>query len=957
MALSYKNDEYQDERLNPGSDSARRLQEQENNSAAGYNQSGDGLNDQPASGGDVSGQPGGPSKNIDDAKDQEERGGWANNVSGNHQPAAGRFSALKKKGPLGLIIGVLLGGGTGLSMLFSPALLLVQIKNVFTNDLSDSTPALSIRSDAILYNKIKGVQKTLGICGATVTIRCKFSTMSNRQIKNFEKAGIKVEGDNRLGRTAVSKMTLPDGRVASNPAELKALAQDPSVRSRLDKAFNPRSSFFLNSKFSTLLKNKFGLTKASRLAGDTKEKIKESFKKAVGATTDTNRNGRFKGLTERANNLKSAANKTFGVSLLCLAYDTSRSITAGVKITKAAAFASFALVFLTEADKIIAGDATPEVVAQLGDQLTSSDSRPQVDGAPNPKYGKTATDSEGFRLAAYGDVAALPDYANQYLLGGGAAMLALSEMVSKINSAAGGAKNVKEGCKVAQNGGVLQCLAGPGAAALCAAMFIAGPTIIGPLIEKLIATLVKTISNISLDDNTIGIDAGNAIFIGAGTIMGASAQSYGMKPSNKSDIKNYLADTNAIKQQYIAMDQYNARGQPFNINNQYSFLGSLVNAFDIARMSGSSFSDNITRFMSVIPNTMLRLNTASAAYSMSAQSYNPARYSQCDDQAIQSIGIDADVFCNVRFTMSASELNADADAVVKYMEDNDYINPADGTPKDSQNGYVYKLFLGYCVNRQDPYGESSIPIAIGSSSDEDWYTGKNCVGNSEVLSNFRTFTTDLGVDATMEEDLSTAGSQTSSTSQPDITQTSGVPVSGDAKALALQVANNPNITFVSGETKNQLTIFGNGGQVYDSCGKPMTVSKYLLGALQTNSSKYKIKVNNIGFKQDRDTCEGGTLQHPKGTAVDINDIQIIGGASTGGSIRYPGSDLPIVNQYATDFLAALPNNRGGVGQKQGGVNPTFPPGSVALNGTHLFEDSLDHLHIDARNRQNLMDTQ
>jgi len=233
-------------------------------------------------------------------------------------------------------------------------------------------------------------------------------------------------------------------------------------------------------------------------------------------------------------------------------------------------------------------------------------------------------------------------------------------------------------------------------------------------------------------------------------------------------------------------------------------------------------------------------------------------------------------------------------------------------------------------------------------------TNPNCSsgdegGDTECRRNmFRIFYIDLSVN----EGMDNGEVANNSSSNPNS-------VSGDAKELAQQVANNANI-ILREETRAQLINFSEGKPVFNECGKEMTISKHLLGALLANATKYKITVNNFGFKEDRhgtDDCGKPTRQHPLGTAVDLNNIEIIGGASTGGNISLPGSDLAVVNAYATDFLKALPLNRGGVGQKDHGVNPTFPPGSVALNGSHLFPDAGNHLHIDARNRENLTDTE
>lgn len=185
---------------------------------------------------------------------------------------------------------------------------------------------------------------------------------------------------------------------------------------------------------------------------------------------------------------------------------------------------------------------------------------------------------------------------------------------------------------------------------------------------------------------------------------------------------------------------------------------------------------------------------------------------------------------------------------------------------------------------------------------------------------------------------------------------------GSARELAGKLADSPNIIWLNNATKEQLKAFAAGGAVTNACNEPMAISPYLSGALlalTTRADKpYKITIDNFGFAQDRDYigCEREQKQHPKGNAVDIQYIEIIGGKKTSPGLDYVGDDGEVVSQFATDFLNLIPRNRGGVGQKGcNGMNPTFPPGSTTLNGAHFFKDGCNHLHIDVRNRDNLSD--
>lgn len=141
----------------------------------------------------------------------------------------------------------------------------------------------------------------------------------------------------------------------------------------------------------------------------------------------------------------------------------------------------------------------------------------------------------------------------------------------------------------------------------------------------------------------------------------------------------------------------------------------------------------------------------------------------------------------------------------------------------------------------------------------------------------------------------------------------------------------------------------------------MVLSPILLGApASLTTAKWKITIDDFGFPGDREYCETGTFQHPKGNAVDLQGlVNRHNGQASSPGLDFIGADAQIVSDFATDFLAALPRQgdgshvHGGIGQKQCGVNPVFPPDSSLV---YTFADSCDHLHVDVRNRTDLMES-
>lgn len=739
-------------------------------------------------------QEAGLNDNIDNTKEREENaGGWQDNVSGN-QPSSDKSSIslksrLMKKGPLGGIILLLVAGGIGISGLLSPALLLVQMKNIFQNDLNDAGTALSVRTQVMLTKKIGNTKNGFsessdGKCG----IKCKFGTVSDTLVRNLDTKGFKVETEQKFGRHVIKSMTFPDGHTVSNGKDFQAAMKDPARAASFNRVFNSKIAFFLNSKFGSILKTKFGLDKAFKLVGDTKDKFKASLRKSIGlpeatvadpskpapTAEESAKTGPFKGVMEKIGGLaggKSAA----GVGAACLGYNSSRAITVGVKAAKLSAYAAYAMTFLNAADKIVAGDnIDPNIVSYLGEQLTSTDpNKTNADGTPNPMYGLDATSSTGYKASAYGDASPLPAYAqNDTISTAGIAgtMAALTTMVASDPTS----RNIGHTlCSTINNPGAIVAMCAPYIAAAgvgflaClgtqAAVGFAISGVIGAVLPKVISAAVDANTHLP-DENTKGVGAGNAMRIGSAAIFGGAAASYGLKAGSKSDIKKYLAYTSDIKKQDEAIARYEAKQAPFDIYNQYSFLGSLAQNLNIASYAGTSVRSGVADLASVIPRSLTSVITNSYADTTMSQSANKAdQYGLCEDPALKAINVDGDANCNPSYVMSEEELSANNDTVTDWMINNGNIDANTGA---AMPGSDYKLYLDNCANRTEPLGETSKGIEEGNPGDYEWFIGANCQEQSERLTNFHVYKADISVNSTLdhEEEPDTPAADTTSSS-------------------------------------------------------------------------------------------------------------------------------------------------------------------------------------------------
>lgn len=399
-----------------------------------------------------------PTSNIAGVKDKEERGSgstWNNKVTGegNKSKGKGILKRFGKRSPLILIIGTIVGGGSILTLLFSPSTILLQMRNTLLDKFNDQVAAMDVRSIYILSKKIDN-DITSGACGK-VTLRCKLKTMSSKQVKKLEDAGFTVNGKETVfGRVKAKSFTYA-GKEYGAPDLKKAVRSDPEFRRALMRGYNPRFAAFSDAIFEKFAQ-RVKVTKERNIDGTkTKEQMnqdmvdissgdagtrlnanvsveedEEGNKHYYDLSTDPRREipkteydkilkdteatdveiQKQKELQEVGKStVKSTAKKVLTSTALGLgAVDSACS---GYTIIRAAAFAAKYLgtlqtlrlyhSFNNSADSILALAAQPNVIEFWGDKLMN---HPNADG-------HTATDG-AYRYPAYGDLNVIPSNSN-----------------------------------------------------------------------------------------------------------------------------------------------------------------------------------------------------------------------------------------------------------------------------------------------------------------------------------------------------------------------------------------------------------------------------------------------------------------------------------------------------------------------------------------------------------------
>ncbi len=187
------------DRLNPASQDAAESDYQKKFNRQHQASSADSKNlkEQEASGGDASWKTATADKKTPDTADKKGRFRFA-----------GRRAGKLQRGSAFLFIFALIAGGVWYTSVLAPNILLVNIKEMYTNDLADATTALEIYTQVMYFNKIGPMSGQDCVDGQPMSkqpIKCKLTTMSRSQKQAFEQQGFTFGfGDINLGGAKVN---------------------------------------------------------------------------------------------------------------------------------------------------------------------------------------------------------------------------------------------------------------------------------------------------------------------------------------------------------------------------------------------------------------------------------------------------------------------------------------------------------------------------------------------------------------------------------------------------------------------------------------------------------------------------------------------------------------------------------------------------------------------------------
>lgn len=731
-------------------------------------------------------------------------------------PALGQavkiLSRLRSRQGIGVLIAaVIIGIVLIATQLLGPALVLMNFKEILSKKFDDVSNILYERSEKIIVKKLSNDTVS---SSCTIRVKCRYQGFSKTQIKNFERASWKVNTDGKklggFGYAKVTSLVSPSGKEITAQNLRAELKKDPQLRKDLFRAYNPKVAG-LSTRFSGAMKRvaaKLKVSQAQNITGDTKEEYDEKLKQSIDGTvyskagklTPVEENGKITGYTDEAGNTYSVSegerilsivgevdanidkvassggraifnitkstalsSMTAGLGVgdtVCTVYGLVMAVGEGAKVITAAQTARFAYTVMNTADVTKASylsNVSPGVVSYMSEKIALPDAS-----------GKNATDSYGYKYAAYGDTQ-LPSDATtegktaranilQFSSAGGLGAV-ISNSLALFSSYLGGAPTSV--CAAIKNP---WSQAGMFALGIFMTVFSGGTNIgVGLAVNASLAIALSAITAVALTtlQNTVagtvvtkditGMDAGNAATAGAGAINAERGQQFGLSLLTTDEVAEYDSRIQASTELYdTSLTSW------YDLTNPSSVLSQSILPY-IQVAVGRSLLELPQRIAAMVPDAIARPVLAAETPQAS-----------CSDYLYNLHDLAADPYCNLRWGLRSSTIAIDPADAATHMLDKSYIDPETG---EALPGTKYQEFIETCVDRAQPM------LSIGEEFQTD--SGLKCAQSDKNYDPewdiFRIFYIDNDVNNSMDETATELGTPLQSVTGTGIAPVTGMP--------------------------------------------------------------------------------------------------------------------------------------------------------------------------------------
>jgi len=633
-------------------------------------------------------------------KQSQQQDGWRDNTSRDlNKPKKGKgksggFSAmnkLKRFGPTGAVASMLLVGAVGIGSSTSiMGSLLVSIKESIVTNIDQQQYTSMSRSNRILSRRLAD-NATSGSC-TLVKIACRFHKPTNYQLKQLDKAGVKaldeagevIEKGKLIGGKRPAHYLI-DGEKISAKDFKKALRNNPKLRNAFRRAYNPRWVNWVDDAAVKFLK-KIGVTKkvAEKLNS---KKTRKALTEATDELTkieDKAGDKIKKEIADEAGDFaKKEAKKTAkkgGDAKLMMAQGICAAAKAPnviVNINKAfriAQYAKLGYTFLTAADAIKKGEATPEMVNNVATILTQSYTK--KDGSIK----KPATDS---KLMKYTMGLGTSGSSSSYIPGVGGA---LATYLGVVNS-----EPVKVGCDLVGStaaevavevfDGIKNGLGPVGWAWTAGEFALEGilslesvqqqlSSAMGGIVQTAIDTFgnwvdMKALAEYFLGDKTkgaTGTDVGDITGVGLSNSMADQASYTGNAPLT---VQQKVAfDEQIVQPERIALaEEDRLTHSPFDISSPNTFLGSIAIRFVPYLGMASSPLAFVSAISSISTSSLFNL------FNPSAYAKNIIDENKCTQNSVLANEKDIAVgpACDVQYGVPTDYMGIEPDQVASEL--------------------------------------------------------------------------------------------------------------------------------------------------------------------------------------------------------------------------------------------------------------------------------------------------
>jgi hypothetical protein len=958
-------------------------------------------------GDDESASAGSSASNLSD-REQNSGAGWHTNLDtfrddkgfGKKDVNNKSKSFLKKAGPTGGIVGLLLGMAGIVSFFGGPGLLIVNFVEQYTDAFNTQLASMDARMSRIVRAKLENTTKG---CALPKSPLCKFSTFSETELKNFEDNKLTPQGKKETitGRYKITGFQLESGETVSAKDFSKRMKSDINFRNSMTKSYGGLGGLKLAGIWDRVANDyrakrginfarpfKDGSTDADRLkvvddlskgtpqtsgvvanacddrtpqcSPEEREKAQADADAATQKANDAAKAGGIGTPEESASSQVGSGTKSFasvvkGFGILgaadsaCAFIGFSRNVGLVTKTTRLRQMMLFSTIFLTTHSMIKSGDAVDQDVSFVGDMLT------QTFTNDSGVTTKGATDSFGYRNAAYGDTG-IDEAASPYIAGasfGGESSGVMQEAIALLGAggtAAGSMLAIRKACKFVNNplvvGGSMIVgigalfLPGVNAGKVLGQVAVSGAFMAAQAI--LLAKLGDITNGVLVGKNDSREAVGNIMNVSSSSLLMGIGNSGGNPILSKTQATSVQAHYNEVRLAYAEMDRLNM--SPLDPSSESTFVGSIYARMAPYIAKSTSISGAFSSIIGISGGITRNLlpPTVSAASTPGCEEQDPD---------IKDAGYATTEFCVELTGTDPKYLDIDPITASEYLIEKGYLDEA--TDEFTETA---KPFIDTCIQRDTttlPYGYS------GENFDKD--NGKGCIIDDSKISYFANpgevkvqlavagvgeldampadaklaiyiHTQDKRNNDILENDLPDPTSGSTASTAP-----TGTGVSGSDQELAKMILANKNIE-IAPKYKYQFENYAKGDY---RC----HLSPNLLKLIASLGNTYEILVYSVNRACTNSVSIPASLHSANGEGNAVDIARVNGGKATGAR--------PIDIQVYESAMAILPDKKLQLGQMTGTTSSgkyisCRPPGTLKIpagNTSREIPDTCNHIHI------------